>query len=795
MKAAEKELGVSRALLAAIPDLILRFDRDGIVLDSVPAEACVPAGELLGSPLTDMLPADVALQIIRYATRARQSGRTQDYDYQLPQDDKPRDFEARIVGHGDDEAVAIVHDVTERKRIERTLKTQARVLDSMVEGVNVTDEKAVIVYTNPAFDAMFGYARAELIGSHVAVLNAEPPEENARIIGEIIERLMTDGAWRGELRNVRKDGTSFLTHARISELDLSGEVCWVSVQEDITERKRAEGLRLAREAAEQADRAKSQFLANMSHELRTPINGLAGMSELLLRGDLPSRQREQAEIIRSSAQGLLQLVDDLIDFSRSETGELLLETLDFRLQEVVDTVIELLSPDAVAKGIELRVEGTAELRKGSVQGDPRRLRQVLVNLVGNAIKFTAQGQVTLKIKRESLDEEGCAIRFTVSDTGIGMPPEVQSRLFTPFTQADASASRRHGGTGLGLAICQRIVSLMGGEIDVASTPGEGSAFAFTARFAPVSSPGRPPAPRPARGRPRSSCRVLIAEDNPVNRLIASHQVEHLGYRAAAVCNGLEALEALERESYDLVLMDCQMPELDGYEATRRIRRREAADEHVPVIAVTAHAMKGEREKCLASGMDDYVSKPYHVETLDAVMSRWLGSEGPELEASPTIPEEAPTGSGPLDPGTLQTLRELGRTASKDLLTQAAEAFLGAAPPPLAAMRQALADGDVRALDEAAHSLRGGACNLGAFRLAKLNGELRRLAREGDIAGCAIRLHDVEEEYERVEVELRNRCGAELPPKRPGNSAPTSTEEVPCPCPRIRSRSCATSTSR
>ncbi len=751
---AGKEPGVNRALLAAIPDLILKLDRDGVILDAVLAQGRTPAGTA-GRLLTDLLPADVADQMLRHATRARQNGGTQVCDYQLPQDDELRDFEARIVGYGDDQAVAIVRDVTERKRIERTLKTQALVLESMVEGVNVTDEKAVIVYTNPAFDAMFGYARGELLGKHVTVLNADPSEENARLVDEIIERLGTDGVWRGEFRNVKKDGARFLTYARISELDLSGEVCWVSVQEDVTERKRAEGLRLAKEAAEQADRTKSRFLANVSHEIRTPINAVAGMSELLLKGDLAPRQRQQAEIIRSSTQGLLQLVDDLLDFSSSEAGELSLEALDFRLPEVVETVIGQLSPDAAAKGIELRLEAAAELPAGSVRGDPRRLRQVLANLVDNAIKFTARGQVTLQVEQERLDQEGCAIRFTVRDTGIGMSPEVRSRLFAPFIQADASPSRRHGGTGLGLAISQRIAGLMGGAIEVESTPGEGSAFAFTARFAlPAPAPARPPAPAPERGRARGSCRVLIAEDNPVNRLIAVSQVEGLGYRAAAVGDGLEALEALGRKRYDLVLMDCQMPELDGYEATRRIRRREAAGEHVPVVAVTAHAMKGDREKCLAAGMDDYISKPYYVETLDAVMSRWLGVAGPELEASPPAPEPDPRRPGALDPGTLETLRELGRGTGRDLLTQVAEVFLGAMPPPLVTMRQALAEGDVRTLNEAAHSLKGGAGNLGAFRLAKLSGELQRPAREGDLAGCAIRLNDIEEEYERVAAELR-----------------------------------------
>ncbi len=320
-----------------------------------------------------------------------------------------------------------------------------------------------------------------------------------------------------------------------------------------------------------------------------------------------------------------------------------LEEQDFRLGEVVRGVAELLTPNAAAAGIDLQLEIGGDLDRRWLSSDPWRLRQVLINLVGNAIKFTHRGEVRLEVEPKAAPPEAAApetaprdgaqaVRFTVRDTGIGMSPEIRSQLFSPFTQADPSTSRQYGGTGLGLAICQQIVGLMGGKIEVESVSGVGSTFTFTALFEPAREPHReaepPPATRPreARHRPRGSFRILLAEDNPVNQIVTVQQLKRLGYHVAAVDNGRQALEALARERYDLVLMDCQMPELDGYQATHRIRQRETGAERLPIVALTAHAMKGDREKCIAAGMDDYISKPYRAETLDAVISSWLAVE-------------------------------------------------------------------------------------------------------------------------------------------------------------------------
>ncbi len=416
-------------------------------------------------------------------------------------------------------------------------------------------------------------------------------------------------------------------------------------------RARTAELRRSEAAAEQANRAKSEFLANMSHEIRTPMGGIIGVAELLRDTDSLRQARDYAEIIHSSGESLLAVIDEILDYSKIEAGGLLLEEVGFRLDEALHKTIDLLAPEAAAKGIELTPVIADDLPL-CLRGDPIRLRQVLLNLIGNAIKFTHEGRVEVEADALAVDGERVEIRFQVRDTGIGISAEDQARLFAPFTQADSSTTRRFGGTGLGLTISQRIVELMGGEISLESRPGLGSTFTFTARFrrsrmpeaaaadAPPSLlgqregagdlPGRRQeldSSRPTNTSPRRGAsgafRVLLAEDNPVNRLVMLKQLAMLGYRADAVEDGVEALRVLEEERYDLVLMDCQMPELDGYSATRRIRRREDANQRLPVIAVTAHAMEGDRESCLEAGMDDYVSKPFQVAELSAVLERWL----------------------------------------------------------------------------------------------------------------------------------------------------------------------------
>ncbi len=796
-----------------------------------------------------------------------------------------------------DKNAALKQEVYEREQAELAARhSTARlrsVIENVADGIITIGEDGRIESINPTACRLF-LCSEEIVGQDLRILiPAGDREAYADYISAYLKTGKSTVVSRGprEMRGLRQDGSEFPMEITVSEMFLGERRLFIGILRDITERKRTEqSLLQAHDAAIEAARIKSEFLANMSHEIRTPLNGVLGMLELIRDTPLDLEQRDYMDTAYRSGKLLLDLLNDTLDFSKIEAGHMTIERVAFDLREVLESAMEAVAPRVNAKGLELGCLFDLDLDLGAgLRGDPTRLRQVLLNLLGNAVKFTERGEIFVSVVKAGEDADGVTLRVEVTDTGCGIPLGAQDRIFEAFTQADGSITRRFGGTGLGLAICRQLVNLMDGEIGVLSEPGRGSIFWFTLRLASGAAPaaftpdprladlraliagdnalqrmalqqllasfgmqhelavdadaalrqmlvahaaGRPfdvvlfdtirpetrgrafvqalaanPALRdtrlvlmlpfgqsgmqatlaaaglhaglakplrrqllhdalmelllPAAARSTAiavsatACRarLLVAEDNPVNQQVVTGMLKRLGYGFEIVSDGRAALERLAHGGFDAVLMDCQMPGMDGYAATRAIREREACEPgaHIPIIAMTASAMAGDRDKCLAAGMDEYLAKPVSPEVLRDTLAAWVGNV--TAQAAEAATHAATPGAGASDAVVDGCVDRVRLRAVCDMLEDAfpdvVRTFLADTPPRIAAMRAALDRADTEAIQGAAHVLKGSSANLGAGKLAALCGRCEKETGADRMQAMQMRIAEIAGEYAAV----------------------------------------------
>lgn len=520
--------------------------------------------------------------------------------------------------------VGVFEDLTQERKREGQIRRLSQAIEQSPTYILITDLDSQIEYVNPHFLSATGYALHEVLGRKPSFLASGLTPQ--RTFSELWRTLLQGKTWEGELINRHRNGQICYLRAIVSPIrDAQGQVTgYAAVELDVTEQRRqALQLEKARREAEAASVAKSNFLANMSHEIRTPMNGIIGISELMLSMPQDAQLREQVQTIHNSAKGLLGIINDILDLSKIEANKLQLESLPFSPNELLQDLLNLMRPAAQERALSLTFHLNPPLLP-VLMGDPSRVRQILLNLLGNAIKFTSEGEVRLVVDMKPLQGQEVDISFSVIDTGIGMPKQVMQNLFSPFYQGDASMTRRFGGTGLGLSISHRLAKLMGGSLTVNSVVGQGSVFVLRLPLKIAAAQYAKQISHKAVDLPQG-LNLLLVEDNPVNRKVAQALLKRLHGHVTTVNDGAQAIERLAEENFDVVLMDCQMPNMDGFEATRRIRKGEAGPRaaNTPIIAMTAHAMQGDREACIAAGMDDYIAKPVSIDDLRLVLARQL----------------------------------------------------------------------------------------------------------------------------------------------------------------------------
>ncbi|MES2150830.1 MAG: PAS domain S-box protein [Pseudomonadota bacterium] len=651
------------------------------------------------------------------------------------------------------EALAIVslRDVSDRQRAEQALKAAAERLNQIIQmmpiGLFIKDTDGRLLLMNGACEQLFGFTLDEF-NSDAQRYNFSPQELEE--FGQRDREAFAGGVMLDYVETLARQGRNlhlrtikqpvFDEHGQPNYLicmavDITGSIHTEQQLRELNEhleervQQRTRQLDLAKQVAEEASQAKGQFLANMSHEIRTPMNGVIGMAYLALKTDLNARQRDYIEKIRFAGEHLLGIIDDILDFSKIEAGKLEVETVAFTLEHVIQTLTTVVAPKAATRELTLVFELDPNLPR-TLQGDPLRLGQVLINYTNNAIKFSDRGAITIRVKNIDDRAEDCLLRFEVCDNGIGMTAEETGKLFQSFQQADTSTTREYGGTGLGLAICKQLAQLMEGDVGVESTPGSGSCFWFTARVGKLDTPHAPPEPRrlPA-GAPAElldGARILLVEDNSFNQQIAFEVLEEAGCSVVLANNGIEALDLLAKAQFDCVLMDVQMPLMDGLEATRRIRAQPRLT-GLRVLAMTATATSEDRDRCIEAGMDDFISKPIQPFLLCQTVARWLGGRPlrAQDEAAPA-PLAFRTLAG--DPAVID-LTVLAKLLSynQEKVRKFAFKFLQSSQEGFEEMDACLASGNIERIRELGHRIKSAARTVGAIGMAELCLRLENLA--------------------------------------------------------------------